>query len=94
MYQTLRIGEKIIRLSPMENKLLYFLSIQPETCAKRPPIILYLWPEVRSSRKKDNHLDVCISRLRKKIDEEVGKKPLVTHEKHHYRFIYPLILDR
>ncbi|MCI5073241.1 winged helix-turn-helix domain-containing protein [bacterium] len=73
--KTLIVKGKVIQLTSIEVQILYLLLQEKMNKIKREKIIFEIWTNKKNLiNYYNNHLDVALSRLKRKIFEQTSKK--------------------
>ncbi len=83
------VDNKDVALTALEFKILRYLMLNSEKVISRNTLLDYIYPD--GDYKESNVLDVCISRLRSKLDPTGERKIIETIRGAGYRFNAPLI---
>jgi len=67
-------GENV-QLTPTEFRLLYALALDPGRVASRDELLQRIWG--RRATHRDRTVDVCVRRLREKIDQRASKHTFI-----------------
>jgi two-component system OmpR family response regulator len=72
----LRLGERVVSLTPTEFRLLAALASRPEEVVRRKALVAAAWPD--GAVVHDNTLDTYIGRLRRKLREVGSAETIMT----------------
>jgi len=68
-----RVRGQEVQLTPMEFELLYFLTTHPSEVFDRATLFRQVWGREYEYGRETNLIDVCMRRLREKIESEPSK---------------------